>query len=143
MARDPEGAPLVLLHHLRHNKTLLENVVLLSIMSENIPHVPDSERMIVTDLGLGFWRVTARYGFMERANVPQIMARSRELGVPSDKRDTTYFLGRERLLPTGKARLARWRKKLYIFLSRNSRTATEYFAIPPNRVVELGAQLEM
>ena len=143
MARDPEGAPLVLLHHLRHNKTLLENVVLLSILSENIPEVPDAERITVTELGHGFWRVAARYGFMERANVPDIMARSRDLGVPADKRDTTYFLGRERLLPTGKAKLARWRKKLYIFLSRNSRTATEYFAIPPNRVVELGAQLEM
>jgi KUP system potassium uptake protein len=143
MARDPEGAPLVLLHHLRHNKTLLENVVLLSILSEPVPEVPDSERITVTDLGQGFWRVAARYGFMERANVPQVLARCREMGVIADRRDTTYYLGRERLLPTGKARLARWRKKLYIFMSRNSRTATEYFAIPPNRVVELGAQLEM
>jgi len=143
MARNPEGAPLVLLHHLRHNKTLLENVVLLSILSENVPEVPDAERVTVTDLGSGFWRVVARYGFMEKANVPDVLARCRELGVKAETRDTTYFLGRERLLPTGKAKLARWRKKLYIFMSRNSRTATEYFAIPPNRVVELGAQLEM
>jgi KUP system potassium uptake protein len=80
---------------------------------------------------------------MERADVPAILASAREMGVTADRRDTTYFLGRERLLPTGRARLARWRKKLYIFMSRNSRTATEYFRIPPNRVVELGAQLEM
>lgn len=143
MARNPEGAPLVLLHHLRHNKTLLENVVLLSILSENVPIVPDDERITVTDLGLGFWRVVARYGFMERADVPAVLARCRDMGVVADRRDTTYFLGRERLLPTGKAKLARWRKKLYIFMSRNSRTATEYFSIPPNRVVELGAQIEM
>jgi KUP system potassium uptake protein len=143
MTSNPEGAPLVLLHHLRHNKTLLENVILLSILATNVPTVPDEERITVTDLGEGFWRVVAKYGFMEKANVPQILARCRNMGVIADRRDTTYFLGRERLLPTGRARLARWRKKLYIFMSRNSRTATEYFAIPPNRVVELGAQLEM
>jgi len=143
MTSNPEGAPLVLLHHLRHNKTLLENVILLSILSANVPQVPDEERITVTDLGEGFWRVVAKYGFMEKANVPQVLARCRTMGVVADRRDTTYFLGRERLLPTGRARLARWRKKLYIFMSRNSRTATEYFAIPPNRVVELGAQLEM
>jgi KUP system potassium uptake protein len=143
MTSNPEGAPLVLLHHLRHNKTLLENVILLSILSANVPQVPDEERISVTDLGEGFWRVTAKYGFMEKANVPQVLAACRNMGVVADRRDTTYFLGRERLLPTGRARLARWRKKLYIFMSRNSRTATEYFAIPPNRVVELGAQLEM
>jgi KUP system potassium uptake protein len=143
MTSNPEGAPLVLLHHLRHNKTLLKNVVLLSILSANVPHVPESERISVTDLGDGFWRVVARYGFMEKANVPEVLGRARDLGVISDARDTTYFLGRERLLPTGRARLARWRKKLYIFMSRNSRTATEYFAIPPNRVVELGAQIEL
>lgn len=143
MTSNPEGAPLVLLHHLRHNKTLLEHVVLLSVVSGNVPYVNDDERLSVTDLGEGFWRVVAKYGFMERADVPQILARARAMGVTSDRRDTTYFLGRERLLPTGRAHLARWRKKLYIFMSRNSRTATEYFRIPPNRVVELGAQLEM
>jgi KUP system potassium uptake protein len=143
MTSNPEGAPLVLLHHLRHNKTLLRQVVLLSILSANVPRVPESERITVTDLGENFWRVVARYGFMEKADVPGILAQSQGLGLVTDKRDTTYFLGRERLLPTGRAHLARWRKKVYIFMSRNSRTATEYFSIPPNRVVELGAQLEM
>ena len=143
MTSNPEGAPLVLLHHLRHNKTLLENVILLSILATNVPSVPEEERITVTHLGEGFWRVVAKYGFMEKADVPRVLARCRGMGVVADRRDTTYFLGRERLLPTGRARLARWRKKLYIFMSRNSRTATEYFAIPPNRVVELGAQLEM
>lgn len=143
MTSNPEGAPLVLLHHLRHNKTLLQNIVLLSILTANVPNVPEEERITVTDLENGFWRVVARYGFMEKADVPDVLERCREMGVVADRRDTTYFLGRERLLPTGRARLMRWRKKLYIFMSRNSRTATEYFAIPPNRVVELGAQIEM
>jgi KUP system potassium uptake protein len=139
----PEGAPLVLLHHLKHNKVLHENVILLSILSANVPEVPDAERIVATQLGQGFSRVTAKYGFMEKANVPVVLKRCKDLGVVADLRDTTYYLGRERLFPTGTARLARWRKKLYIFLSQNSRSATEYFAIPPNRVVELGAQIEM
>ena len=143
MTSNPEGAPLVLLHHLRHNKTLLERVVLLSILTANVPKVTEAERITVTDLGENFWRITARFGFMEKADVPLILEESRKLGLLSDRRDTTYFLGRERLLPTGRGHLARWRKKLFIFMSRNSRTATEYFSIPPNRVVELGAQLEM
>jgi len=121
----------------------LQHVVLLSILSANVPEVSAQDRISVTPLGEGFWRVIARYGFMEKADVPAILADCREHGIRADKRDTTFFLGRERLLPTGRAHLARWRKKLYIFMSRNSRSATEYFGIPPNRVVELGAQLEM
>jgi KUP system potassium uptake protein len=143
MTSTPEGAPLVLLHHLKHNKVLHQHVILLSILSANVPEVSEAERISVTPLEEEFSRVTARYGFMEKANVPQVLRRAKELGVPVDLKDTTYYLGRERLFPTGKAALARWRKKLYIVMSQNSRSATEYFAIPPNRVVELGAQIEM
>ncbi len=143
MASNPEGAPLVLLHHLRHNKVLHEHVILLSILSANVPEVPNAERLTTAELGEGFSRVIGRYGFMEKVNVPEVLALAREAGVPNDPRDTTYYLGRERLFPSGKSPLARWRKKLYIFLSQNSGTVTEYFSIPPNRVVELGAQLEM
>ncbi len=142
MTSTPDGAPLVLLHHLKHNKVLHEHVILLSVLSANVPTVPQDEQITATELGEGFSRVTARYGFMEKADVPSVLNRAREMGVRSDIRDTTFYLGRERLLPIGHSRLARWRKKLYIFMSRNSRTATEYFAIPPNRVVELGAQIE-
>ncbi|MFN2603481.1 MAG: potassium transporter Kup [Gemmatimonadaceae bacterium] len=143
LTSNPEGAPLVLLHHLRHNKVLHEHVILLSILSANVPEVPKGERIVASQLGHGFSRVTAKYGFMEKANVPEVLKRSAALGVEMDAKDLTYYLGRERLIPTGKARLAQWRKKLYILLSQNSRSATEYFAIPPNRVVELGAQIEI
>jgi len=143
MTSDSEGAPLVLLHHLKHNKVLHEHVILLSILSANVPEVPNAERLTTSELGEGFSRVIARYGFMEKVDVPAVLASARKVGVESDPRDTTYYLGRERLLPLGKSRLARWRKKLYIFMSQNSGTVAEYFAIPPNRVVELGAQLEM
>lgn len=143
LTSNPDGAPLVLLHHLRHNKVLHEHVILLSILSANVPEVQASERITTANLGEGFSRVTARYGFMQKADVPGVLAQARKAGVPSDARDTTYYLGRERLLPFGNAPLARWRKKLYIFMSQNSRSVTEYFAIPPNRVVELGAQIEI
>jgi KUP system potassium uptake protein len=144
LTSDPEGAPLVLLHHLKHNKVLHEQVVLLSVLSANVPEIPETERVLAVQLSEGFWRVKARYGFMETPNVPHILGRCSEAGIKSDKLHTTYYLGRERLIPNphSKAHLASWRKKLFIFMSRNSRTATEFFGIPSNRVVELGAQLE-
>ena len=144
MTSDPDGAPLVLLHHLKHNKVLHEQVVLLSVLNANVPEIPEEERILSVPLREGFWRVKARYGFMETANVPDILARCRDAGIESEKLKTTYYLGRERLIlnPHSKARLASWRKKLFIFMSRNSRSATEFFGIPSNRVVELGAQLE-
>ncbi len=145
MTSDPEGAPLVLLHHLKHNKVLHEQVVLLSVLSANVPEIPEPERMIAIPLREGFWRVKARYGFMETPNVPEILARCKDAGIKSEKLSTTYYLGRERLIPNphSKQRLASWRKKLFIFMSRNSRSATEFFGIPSNRVVELGAQIEL
>lgn len=145
MTSDPDGAPLVLLHHLKHNKVLHKQVVLLSVLSANVPEIPDDERISTVELREGFWRVKARYGFMEIANVPEILTRCRESGIIAEKLQTTYYLGRERLIvnPKSKARLAGWRKKLFIFMSRNSRSATEFFNIPSNRVVELGAQIEL
>ncbi|HVF38703.1 MAG TPA: potassium transporter Kup [Gemmatimonadaceae bacterium] len=142
MTSNPDGAPLVLLHHLKHNKVLHEHVILLSILSANVPQIPDNERIEAKQLGEGFSRVTARYGFMETADVPAVLASCKESGIRAEPRETTYYLGRERLLPHGQTKLAGWRKKLYVFMSRNSRTATEYFNIPPNRVVKLGAQIE-
>ncbi|HEX5077008.1 MAG TPA: potassium transporter Kup [Gemmatimonadaceae bacterium] len=137
-----DGAPVVLLHHLKHNKVLHQQVVLLSIVSADVPEVADAERLQVTPLEHGFFRVTAAYGFMETPNVPRVLAMSERFGLRARPGDTSYFLGRERLIPTGRSRMARWRKKLFSFLSRNARSATEFFGIPPNRVVELGAQIE-
>jgi KUP system potassium uptake protein len=143
MTSDPDGAPLVLLHHLKHNKVLHEQVVLLSVLSANVPEIPDAERLSVVAMREGFWRMKARYGFMESANVPDLLARARSEGLVAEPMKTTYYLGRERLIPDPKSkqRLAGWRKQLFIFMSRNSRSATEFFQIPPNRVVELGAQI--
>jgi KUP system potassium uptake protein len=143
MTSDPDGAPLVLLHHLKHNKVLHEQVVLLSVLSANVPEIPEAERLSVVAMREGFWRVKARYGFMESASVPDLLARAKSEGLIAEPMKTTYYLGRERLIPdpNSKQRLAGWRKQLFIFMSRNSRSATEFFQIPPNRVVELGAQI--
>jgi KUP system potassium uptake protein len=141
MSSNPTGIPIVLLHHWKHNQVLHETVVLLSILSEPIPEVSSSSRVTFTDLGRGFFQVTAHYGFMETPNVPQVMRRAAELGVPCVPARTSYFLGRETLLATGQTRMLPWRKTLFSFISRNSRSATHYFGIPPDRVVELGMQI--
>jgi len=143
MTSDTEGAPLVLLHHLKHNKVLHKHVILLSVIFANVPEIPDSERISATLLREGFARIKARYGFMQSADVPEILARCAESGIVAEPLQTTYYLGRERLLAKGDSPMAAWRKKLFIFMSRNSRSATEFFNIPSNRVVELGALIEL
>jgi len=142
MTREPEGAPVVLLHHLKHNKVLHEKVVLLSVLSEEVPEIADQHRITIDPLGQGFFRIRARYGFMESTRVPQILEHARSAGLEAKPLETTYYLGREQLIPTGNTPLATWRKKLFVFMSRNSRSATAFYGIPPNRVVELGAQIE-
>jgi KUP system potassium uptake protein len=143
MTSDPEGTPVVMLHHLKHNKVLHEQVMLMSIISVEVPEVPDEERVEVERLPENFVRVVARYGFMETPNVPEILEYCEESGIAHLRpHEISFFLGRERLIPIGRSRMARWRKKLFGIMSRNAQGATEFFQIPPNRVVELGAQIE-
>jgi KUP system potassium uptake protein len=144
MSSNPQGVPIVLLHHWKHNRVLHETIVLLSIVSENVPNMRAKDRVTSVSLGHGFYQVTAHYGFMETPNVPQIMdvAASR-FGVPHAPERTSYFLGRETLLTTGASGMFRWRKALFSFISRNARSATQYFGIPPDRVVELGMQIDL
>lgn len=142
MTSDRAGAPVVLMHHLKHNKALHKQVVLLSVEVTETPDVDDDDRVAVTPLTDGFYRVVARYGFMEQPNIPELLRQCEQHGLHTRPLETTFYLGHERLLPTGKERMLRWRKKLFIFMTRNARPATDYFQIPPNRVVELGAQIE-
>ena len=143
MTSGTEGAPVVLLHHLKHNKVLHDEVILLSVQSAEVPDVEDdAERVQVMPLGQGFYRLVATFGFMETPNVPAVLAQARAAGIVAAPAETSYYLGRERLIPTGPARMARWRKKLFVVMSRNARSATEFFGLPPDRVVELGAQIE-
>jgi KUP system potassium uptake protein len=142
MTSSAEGAPVVLLHHLKHNKVLHEQVVLMSVVAEEVPEVPADERVTLEPLGLGFWRVTAHYGFMESPDVGDILASAASAGLRARAQETSFYLGRERLIPTGRSGMMKWRKKIFALMSRNARSATEFFNIPPNRVVELGTQLE-
>ncbi|MFP5353876.1 MAG: potassium transporter Kup [Gemmatimonadota bacterium] len=142
MTSESEGTPVVLLHHLKHNKVLHEKVILLSILSRQVPEVPSSERITVEPLQQGLYRVKAHYGFMETPNVEDIRARLGEAGIKTKRMDTTYYLGREDLICANAVGMARWRKKLFSVMARNARSATQYFGIPANRVVELGTQIE-
>lgn len=99
--------------------------------------------MRVEELGDGFFRLVARFGYMEAPNVPQLLAASRDWGLLVDLERTTYYLGRESLIASSRPGMARWRKRLFAFISRNAMSATAYFGIPPNRVVELGMQIEL
>jgi KUP system potassium uptake protein len=143
MSRSGDGVPVVLLHHFKHNQTLHERIVLLTVITERRPRVPLKERVELQDLGEGFHRLHARVGFMQDADVPELLKQASALGLDVDPRTASYFLGRETLLTTGRAPLARWRKSLFAVLSRNARSATDFFGLPPNRVVEIGAQLEL
>jgi KUP system potassium uptake protein len=143
MTSDADGIPPVLLHHLKHNKVLHEQVVLLSVVSKPVPYVDAAQRVNVEALGAGFWRVQAFYGFMQSPEMKDIMASARSSGLVCASGSTSYFLGREQLLPNGPSRMPTWRKKLFILMMRNARSATAFFGIPPGRVVELGTQIEM
>ena len=140
--------PAVLLHHLKHNKVLHERVVLVSILTEEVPAVPERERVVSDSLGEGFYKVVAHYGFMETPDVPKLLASlpgrpPPNVAIPMSPMETTFYLGRETLLPTGPAKLWRWRKRLFIIMARNAATAGGFFGLPPNRVVEMGAQIQL
>jgi len=143
MASSAEGIPNVLLHHVKHNKVLHKQVVLLSVRTLNVPWVASQRSIEVRDLGDGFFRVTATVGFMQTPDVPRFLSRCVTKGIDWREADTTYYMGRQTLLTSGKAKVARWRKILFSFLTRNSRPPTSFFQLPPNRVVELGLQIEL
>jgi KUP system potassium uptake protein len=144
MTSNPKGAPPVLLHHFKHNKLLHEQVILLSIATQHVPDVPRRERVTdVRDLGDGFYQVQASYGFLQTPNVLEVMELCAEAGLKTRKADTSFYLGRETLIVTDRKGMAKWRKMLFAFMSRNARPANMFFQIPPNRVVELGTQIEL
>jgi KUP system potassium uptake protein len=144
MASNPDGAPPVLLHHFRHNKVLHEQVLLLSIKTSHQPEIRREERIThFRDLGKGFFQITAAYGFMQIPNVQEILVLAKKLGVETQRDDTSYFLGRETIVLSKNSKLSRWRRAMFIFLSKNARPATAFFRIPANRVIELGIQIEL
>jgi len=143
MHRNPDAVPASLLHSLKHYKALHERLILLTIESEEVSHVPADERFTVEDLGEGIHRVKARYGYMEDIDVPALLERASEKGLVVPPMDTTYFLGRETLIITKRpSGMMQWREKIFASMMRNAESAARFFRLPPNRVVELGAQIE-
>ncbi len=143
MTAQPRGTPPALAHNLRYNKVLHEHVVTLMVTTQPIPHVPGDQRVVVRPLGHGVFDVIARYGFMEDPNVPEALGRAKEHGLELDEADITYFLGRETLIVTRATGMATWREKLFVLMARNAVRATTFFRLPPERVVELGVQVEI
>ncbi len=139
-----DSVPRALLHNLYHNKVLHERVILMVVHFEDVPYVPDIDRCAIDPLNAGFWRVTVRYGFKDDPDIPAVMERCSELGMEFDMMQTSFFLGRETIVPSRQiAGMAYWREVLFMWMFRNADTATAYFKIPTNRVVELGTQIEM
>jgi KUP system potassium uptake protein len=143
MSSNPRGIPPVLTHHFKHNQVLHDQVILLSIKSEAIPFVDPRSRLTVKELGQGFYFVSASFGFMETPNVPSLWPECKAQGLEIDPATTTFYLGRETLLSSSRPGMSRWRKRLFSFISKNARPPTAYFGLPPDRVVELGVQIEL
>ena len=143
MSRTENGVPPALLHNFKHNKVLHKTVALLTVITEDRPHVPEDERLTVSDLGNGLFRVVARHGFMEDASVLDLLGRIDQPGLEFPPGDTSFFLGKETIFASKRPGMAIWRERLFSLMSRNARSATLFFWLPPNRVVELGAQIEI
>jgi len=139
-----DATPPALLHNLKHNKVLHEHVMLMSVHTKDVPYVPKTERIEFEELENGIVRVDVYYGFAQNPHIPAALANADAQGLFDFKpMETTYFLGRERLIASKKPPLRQWRAWLFVVLSRNATGATDFFQLPPNRVVELGTQLEM
>jgi KUP system potassium uptake protein len=143
MSGNPGGTPPALVHNLAHNKVLHERVIFLTVVTEEIPHVSPDERVKVKHLGKGFHSVHVRYGFMEDPSMLDIIDRARERRLEIPLEGTTFFLGREELVSTDRPGMARWRERLFAFMSRNALRATAFFQIPSTQVFEVGAQVEL
>jgi KUP system potassium uptake protein len=143
MTRQAHGLPQVLLHHLKHNRVLHERVILLTVEPVPTPEVAEERRLEVRDLGEGLHRVVLRHGFMEPPRIAAALSGKQVGGLPVELPRTSFYLGRETILPSGTGGMARWRKRLFGVMSRNAETATFFFGLPPNRVVELGTQVAL
>ena len=138
-----EGLPPTLLHHLKHNKVLHEQVVIMSVQSTSVPFVPAEEQVIATELRDGFWTLTARHGFLQAADVPRMVRMAAEQGLEASEGTTTYFLGRTIVTPRGRSRMPAFQKRTFCWLAQISSNNPLYFSIPPGRMIELGVQIDV
>ncbi len=140
---NPDAVPHAMLHNLAHNKVLHERVVFLTVIFEDVPHVPDIDHSEVEKLGNDFYRIYVRYGFKDEPDIPKALEQCNAFGLSFSMLETSFFLSRETIIPTKMPGMALWREKLFASMARNASSATAYFRIPTNRVVELGTQIEI
>jgi KUP system potassium uptake protein len=137
----PDATPTALLHNIKHNKVLHEHNVILNVVTEDMPRVPESDRITLKQLSDAFTSVTMRFGYMESPNVPNALAACRTYGLKFDVMSTSFFLSRRVLRPARQSKMPRWQDRLFIALARSSDDASKYFRIPSGRAVEIGTQI--
>jgi KUP system potassium uptake protein len=143
MSRNPDGVPTTLLHNIKHNKIVHKDVVLMTVETEDRSHLAENERYDWKDLGHGVYRLMLHFGFMEDQDIPRVLERLSTEPVPFNPMMTSYFLGRETLVPTPHPGMPIWREHIFAWMMRNSSSASVYFNLPANQVIELGAQVEL
>jgi KUP system potassium uptake protein len=143
LTADASKTPAAFLHNLKHNKVLHERVIILQVETMDVPRVSEANRVEVERLGKGFHTVIARYGFTEQPDVPEALRACRTHGIAYDEMETSFFLGRETLLPSQHSRLGKWRRDWFISLSHSASGTKTFFRIPPNRAIELGNQIQV
>jgi KUP system potassium uptake protein len=141
LTSEPDTAPVALMHNLKHNKVLHEKNVILTVRTADTPRVDDDQRLKIEPINDDFKKVTITYGFMESPNLPKALALCRKQGLKFDIMATSFFLGRRSVVPSAHSGMPLWQDKLFIYLMKNAANPTEFFKIPPGRVVELGAQV--
>ena len=143
LTSDPGVAPVALMHNLKHNKVLHEKNIILTVKTVDRPRVRDDKRIEIEPINDDFKRVVLSYGFMEQPNVPRALGLCRKQGLKFDIMSTSFFLGRRSVVPSSTQGMPLWQDRLYIFLMRNAANPTDFFHIPPGRVVELGTQVSV
>jgi KUP system potassium uptake protein len=143
MTSQAEGVPHALLHNLKHNKVLHERSIFLKVSIEDVPQVDEAKRVEIEDLGQGFYRIILRFGFMQDMNVPEALARIDRCGLPFRMMETSFFLSRQTPLASNVRGMALWRERLFAWMMRNAESPMEFFALPANRVVEMGSQIKI
>jgi len=141
LTSDASMAPVALMHNLKHNKVLHEKNVILTVETVETPRVPDDQRVRIEPINDDFKRLIITYGFMESPNLPKALALCRKLGLKFDIMATSFFVGRRSVVPSAQSGMPLWQDKLFIFLMKNAANPTDFYKIPPGRVVELGAQV--
>jgi len=144
LASDPEGTPNALLKNIKHNQILHTRNIILTIMTDRSrPYVPPEERVQLSDRTEGFYRLTANFGFMESPYIDEVIRAAKPVGLEIERDKATFFVGKERIVATAKLGMALWREHLFVFLSKHSENAADFFELPPDRVYEVSQVVEI